>query len=221
MDAALPVDIPTQLKNNHTILDATLSQVEMWAPYSSSTSHWRTSFKFTDAIPTTHHGNDEYLEGISVDMCLPLMHVYTIDSPADVDNRCGSLKVMVRDKGRLTAHNVICSSVFPLHQRVTVQDILKLLDSRDLQYYKFNSKGTGCLFWQTTWLRALADKKWIQCDYYDVLEKVISNFRKNWTGNKAMILWPPVEGKFYEAGEKGKKYSVRPLPQCTRHLVLS
>ncbi|TFK66268.1 hypothetical protein BDN72DRAFT_899975 [Pluteus cervinus] len=211
MDPALPVDIPAQLKNNHTILNATLSQVEIWAPYSSSISHWRTSFKFSEVIPTTRNGYDEYLEGISVDMCLPLMHVYTMDLPADVDNRCGSLKVMVRDKGRLTAHNVVCSSVFPLRQHITVLDLLKLLDSKDLQYYDFHHQGIGCLFWQMTWLRALADRNWIQSDYYDVLGQAVASFKKNWTKSKAAIVWPPVEGKFYRAGDKGKEHSILPM----------
>lgn len=132
-----------------------------------------------------------------IDMYQPFEHIYqSNNAAATATNHYGSLKLTVSTDKIVTSKPVVMHEI-PFKVAVTVKDILDFIQGRNLQYYKFHEKSSGCLFWQLTLLERFAEKGWIPASTQEIKNK-IEAFRNVSPVNAAMIPYPPVQGTFYQ-----------------------
>jgi len=79
-----------------------------------------------------------------------------------------------------------------MKERVTVDDVLKLVKKRRLEYYRFNKSGCGCLWWQFNFLNILIEMGWVKPRSTGELEEAIEKYREKGPRNRSLV--PPAPG---------------------------
>ncbi|KAM5530675.1 hypothetical protein V8D89_015647 [Ganoderma adspersum] len=186
----------------------TLKGVVLWSAGSLGTRHWRTGFEFVDSrsvVLNTTQGPPQpsaimspllrpgTYDGISVDMFQPHAHQYYVPSVDGTKNLFGTLSVAPRLKGYMYSRT---GNLFPIKFKVPVRvkDLLDLILMQQRQYYKFNPRGSGCLYWQLQLLEAFVGMGWIdKASLNAVLAEVTALASRANSG----VPFPPVVGVFY------------------------
>ncbi|KAI1789343.1 hypothetical protein LXA43DRAFT_586951 [Ganoderma leucocontextum] len=138
--------------------------------------------------------------GISMDMFQPLAHQYHVPSVDGIKNLYGTLSVSPRLKEFLYSRSrnlFSCSLKFKVPVRV--KDVLDLIFVQGRQYYKFNPKGSGCLYWQLQLLEAFVAKGWIDRSSLDAANAQITALASR---ADSAVPYPLVMGEFYRPPQR-------------------
>ncbi|CAL1709293.1 unnamed protein product [Somion occarium] len=183
----MPAMMPRHPRLSDAVLNASISEVNIWAPQAIRTFHWRTTL----VLATT---TDGFL-GVSLDMYQPVEHVYKL--PEQPQNSFGTLQITPRTERLLYSTRTFykaCS--VPMVTKVTVNNVYDLIVELGLQHYMFHAiHSSGCMFWNLQLLRLFQLKRWVAEGSYEAARETIQHYHIQLGGIK--VPWPPVEGKYY------------------------
>ncbi|TFY76977.1 hypothetical protein EWM64_g7034 [Hericium alpestre] len=201
---------PDELRDARLFDHQTLKAVVLWSTSSLSTRHWRTGLEFTKTLTVGSNSNPNATPapdvvsqvlppgiygGISVDMFQPEAHQNHLPSTDGEVNLYGTLSVNPRMAHILYSRSKnLFSCPLELKVSVRVKDVLDLMLAQRRQYYKFNPRGSGCLYWQLQLLQAFVANGWIA---KASLDAAITQITALAARPGSAVPYPPVMGTFY------------------------
>ena len=209
-----PLDF-NELSNARLFDHQMLKGVVLWSVNSLGTRHWRTGFEFA-GLPTVVSDAAQgppqpstlmsqtvrpgVYGGVSVDMFQPLAHQYHVEAVDGKKNLHGRLSISPRLNGFLFSRSrnlFSCSLKFKVPVRM--KDVLDLILAQGRQFYKFNPKGSGCLYWQLLLLEAFVVMGWIDRTSLDAANVQITALASRADSG---VPYPPVMGTFYRPPQR-------------------
>ncbi|KZW02913.1 hypothetical protein EXIGLDRAFT_829035 [Exidia glandulosa HHB12029] len=172
--------------------DQYVSEIYLWCTRDYP-RHWISSYTFSSQVfdPT---GQDE-LGGVSIDMYQPFQHLYGDDVFGSEDDLLGSVKIMARKVTALYSSRSPLLIDLAFTRRVKVSELVALIVANNLQYYRFNPAGSGCLFWQLTLINKFTAVGWLPPNAPQHFTGRVQNLAAR-EGQQA-IPFPPAQGTFY------------------------